>query len=437
MAIVCGNLRFSLSLSPQVMFSFEAGRRCESGPGKFTFDTKQGNDIFQLVEQAIQSQKALAGPGSAPPDPDVPPFLQHLWALPVGAGSGSGSGSGPGDNGSSRESDGDSGGSKPGSADGVLGRYDGADGAVAKGGGGGSKGRSLPEPPPTRVPLGHRQGSTTTSSSSSASSDDHTSFYSEPVDSLRLQPPPPRADSFYSDPISVLMGQTPPAAPAPPGGLYFCLYDQAALDLGHKAAALALDDGGGGSNGGSSSSSAASHPTAHAGEHIYDEPEGRDKGRGSVATDDNVYDTAGPAGPAGLWGGPRGPKAPGVLLKPPRLKPSLAPKPSRLAELPSWKEPLPPPPLKPWDMFLGKNNRNNNNNNNNNDNGNGNVGVGGSGVLVRGAGSELYSTVSKQRPPSPGLWLEQHAAAAAAHRHTHQPPPLRAPDLIYDNLGDV
>lgn len=42
----------------KVMFSFEAGRRCPSGPGTFTFQTTQGNDIFQAVETAIQQQKA-------------------------------------------------------------------------------------------------------------------------------------------------------------------------------------------------------------------------------------------------------------------------------------------------------------------------------------------------------------------------------------------
>ncbi|XP_061439777.1 docking protein 1 [Rhineura floridana] len=42
----------------KVMFSFEAGRRCESGPGNFTFETKQGNEIFRVVEVAIQAQKA-------------------------------------------------------------------------------------------------------------------------------------------------------------------------------------------------------------------------------------------------------------------------------------------------------------------------------------------------------------------------------------------
>ncbi|KAF4109772.1 docking protein 2 isoform X1 [Onychostoma macrolepis] len=34
-------------------FSFEAGRRCDSGEGNFEFDTKQGNSIFQSVEAAI------------------------------------------------------------------------------------------------------------------------------------------------------------------------------------------------------------------------------------------------------------------------------------------------------------------------------------------------------------------------------------------------
>ncbi|XP_027692122.1 docking protein 1 isoform X3 [Vombatus ursinus] len=45
----------------RAMFSFEAGRRCPSGPGTFTFQTSQGNDIFQAVEAAIQRQKAQAG----------------------------------------------------------------------------------------------------------------------------------------------------------------------------------------------------------------------------------------------------------------------------------------------------------------------------------------------------------------------------------------
>ncbi|NWI68537.1 DOK1 protein, partial [Todus mexicanus] len=42
----------------KVMFSFEAGRRCDSGPGNFTFETKQGHEIFSLVEASIREQKA-------------------------------------------------------------------------------------------------------------------------------------------------------------------------------------------------------------------------------------------------------------------------------------------------------------------------------------------------------------------------------------------
>lgn len=39
-------------------FSFEAGRRCDSGEGNFEFDTKQGNNIFQHIEAAINLQRA-------------------------------------------------------------------------------------------------------------------------------------------------------------------------------------------------------------------------------------------------------------------------------------------------------------------------------------------------------------------------------------------
>uniref|UniRef100_A0A3Q3IHA6 Docking protein 2 n=1 Tax=Monopterus albus TaxID=43700 RepID=A0A3Q3IHA6_MONAL len=38
-------------------FSFEAGRRCDSGEGSFEFDTKQGNVVFQAVEAAINLQR--------------------------------------------------------------------------------------------------------------------------------------------------------------------------------------------------------------------------------------------------------------------------------------------------------------------------------------------------------------------------------------------
>lgn len=50
-----------LLVLPQLTFSIEAGRRCDSGPGTFTFETCQADDIFSLIETAIQEQKAVAG----------------------------------------------------------------------------------------------------------------------------------------------------------------------------------------------------------------------------------------------------------------------------------------------------------------------------------------------------------------------------------------
>ncbi|XP_067087495.1 docking protein 2 [Osmerus mordax] len=41
----------------KLTFSFEAGRRCDSGEGSFEFDTKQGNAVFQAVEMAINLQR--------------------------------------------------------------------------------------------------------------------------------------------------------------------------------------------------------------------------------------------------------------------------------------------------------------------------------------------------------------------------------------------
>uniref|UniRef100_A0A8C3XFW5 IRS-type PTB domain-containing protein n=1 Tax=Cyanoderma ruficeps TaxID=181631 RepID=A0A8C3XFW5_9PASS len=45
-----------------VTFSFEAGRRCASGEGNFEFDTRQGNEIFQAIEAAIEVQRGRAEP---------------------------------------------------------------------------------------------------------------------------------------------------------------------------------------------------------------------------------------------------------------------------------------------------------------------------------------------------------------------------------------
>ncbi|XP_039943545.1 docking protein 2 [Hirundo rustica] len=50
----------------KVTFSFEAGRRCASGEGNFEFDTRQGNEIFQAIEAAIEAQR---GRGARGPEP--------------------------------------------------------------------------------------------------------------------------------------------------------------------------------------------------------------------------------------------------------------------------------------------------------------------------------------------------------------------------------
>ncbi|XP_057581291.1 docking protein 2 isoform X2 [Hippopotamus amphibius kiboko] len=52
----------------KVTFSFEAGRRCVSGEGNFEFETRQGNEIFLALEEAISAQK-----NAVPPGPQIQP----------------------------------------------------------------------------------------------------------------------------------------------------------------------------------------------------------------------------------------------------------------------------------------------------------------------------------------------------------------------------
>ncbi|XP_061586139.1 docking protein 2 [Cololabis saira] len=67
-------------------FSFEAGRRCDSGEGSFEFDTKQGNLLFQAVEGAISLQKTAPPQrqtsGGGPMSPDTPQNMNPGPALP-------------------------------------------------------------------------------------------------------------------------------------------------------------------------------------------------------------------------------------------------------------------------------------------------------------------------------------------------------------------
>ncbi|XP_034712483.1 docking protein 1b isoform X3 [Etheostoma cragini] len=462
----------------RVMFSFEAGRRCDSGPGNFTFETKQGNEIFTLVDQSIQSQKVLAEESqfSLPVnfDSDCPASLQHIRnANPSGAMTGSYDSS---SSSSSREADGDSGGSKPGSADGVLGKREGGDGGGGGGGrgqgtAGGLKGRNLPEPPamlgvlggggaPPKSPRGQ------VAAKGFSLADEHAGLYSEPADSVRL--PLHSADSLYSDPVDSIKAQSQTSNPSPPvptprlrpvgdeasgggvqgdhhlGGsnhrkpsdLYSHVYDQISLELSQKTSALSLNGAAGGGRGANSNrrppggkAEGASSPPALRLEHIYDEPEGCAKGGASVSTSSgmSIYDEArlephsqrrqgemvAPSGSESHRHSPpqQGPSRGTPQLPAPRWsKPATAPKPGRAAF--ARKEPVPLPPGKHGGP--GSNVKNNNNNNN--------IWGGGGGD----GGVELYSKVSKQKSPS----------SNSCYNQNHQAP-LRSPDIIYDNLGNV
>ncbi|NWQ82370.1 DOK2 protein, partial [Columbina picui] len=77
----------------KVTFSFEAGRRCASGEGNFEFETRQGNEIFQAIESAINLHRGWGaeeprrgGPGDNAPRPlghaKMPSWAQGHEELP-------------------------------------------------------------------------------------------------------------------------------------------------------------------------------------------------------------------------------------------------------------------------------------------------------------------------------------------------------------------
>lgn len=434
------------------MFSFEAGRRCDSGPGNFTFETKQGNEIFALVDQAIQSQKALvedhhlSRPNSFDPDCPASPAHIHNAASNVASGDNSGSSC------SSREADGDSGGSKPGSADGVLGKREGGDGGMGRGQVGGLKGRCLPELP-AMLGVGPRGQ---VAAKALPAADGTAGLYSEPADSVRL----PTFDNLYSDPVDSIAAQGKvPAPPTPmprlrpvadetlgdhhhvggnhrkPPDLYSHMFDHINVELKQKTAALSLSDGrrrgGKGANRktqppGGQGQGALSSP-ASSSEHIYDEPEGCAQGGGGSSSPlgMTIYDEA--------WVDPKrqdeaAPPSgsdmnystlslenmsescrqctpqPGPSRPLRWTKPATAPKPPKGGF--GRKEPMP----LPYGKTGGPGSNMNNNNN----------------IWSVGGRKEIYSKVSKQKTPSSPPWLEQQKQT-----------PMRAPDIIYDNLGNI
>ncbi|XP_066574416.1 docking protein 1b [Amia ocellicauda] len=390
----------------KVMFSFEAGRRCESGPGNFTFETKQGNDIFQIVEAAIKEQKAQAEEKhqSCPSLDSDSPIVQQIQnaiaeANRVGTPQ-------------VLEPESDSGGSKPGSADGIFGRRENRSPEEGKN----LKARSLPDPPglaskspasgtPPRSPLPR-------ATKNSSLLEDQCSLYSEPMDSVRL--PPTTAEALYSDPVDSIKAPTPcprlrpgderPLRQGKQEPLYSDIYDRVSFDISQRAIGLTLDkrprNGGG----------QAANELGASEDHIYDEPEGRAQ-NSTVLYDEarmeaNAWRKQGLEEPMGHevpynpntddYSVPAFGKQPPPRTKAP--KPLPAPKPApKPARLPQRKE----PPTLP----VGKGNLNNNNSSSDSN-----------------RDRDLYSKVMKHKAPSSSCSMDstQHSS-----------------DIIYDNLGDI
>ncbi|XP_077350124.1 docking protein 1-like [Lithobates pipiens] len=217
----------------KVMFSFEAGRRCASGAGNFTFETSQGHEIFQKVESSIRAQQGsenrLSGPTletEAPTD-----NMYHC--------------------------------SDPGQPD-ILGLALKNDAEEKV-----QRGRVLPHLPPVKVaqpqhlldPSMPGKVSTPPRSpvSHHSSDSEHLAVYSEPKDSVKGVKA--HFDPLYSDPVDsvcnkdVRSNKEKVASP-----LYSDLYEQVGYEL----------------VGGGVSSKTLSLSTVPPGreEHIYDEPEG-------------------------------------------------------------------------------------------------------------------------------------------------------------------
>ncbi|XP_043547213.1 docking protein 1b isoform X1 [Chiloscyllium plagiosum] len=250
----------------KVMFSFEAGRRCDSGAGNFTFETKHGNDIFLLVESSILEQKAQAEgirrslpPSEAGdhaalssverspecPSLDASPALSSEVLVVVGTSSGGPAGSPDHKSGLTE------GQATPHRKEQAPPR-----GAEEKELSKLLKNRSLPEPPAVGPPTPPR------SPKMSASSSDLASVYSDPVDALTVGKC--GSDCLYSEPVDSVPTCKPqePAAwkgfkdRKAPGQraepLYADIYERVNQDFSRLAPGAGPAE-----------------------EHIYDEPEGR------------------------------------------------------------------------------------------------------------------------------------------------------------------
>eukprot|EP00061_Rhincodon_typus_P014762 g42030.t1 len=238
------------------MFSFEAGRRCDSGAGNFTFETKHGNDIFLLVESSILEQKAQAEGSrrSFPPSEtgdhtalsslewspeclslDASSALSSEVVMVVGNGSPDHKSSLPEGLAAAPKKE------QRGSEEKDLSKL--------------LKNRSLPEPPGVGPPTPPR------SPKMPASNADPASIYSDPVDALTVGTC--GSDRLYSEPVDSVLpckAQDPAARKGfkdrrAPGQraepLYADIYERLNQDFSRLAV------------------------TGPAEEHIYDEPEGR------------------------------------------------------------------------------------------------------------------------------------------------------------------
>ncbi|XP_069779577.1 docking protein 1b [Narcine bancroftii] len=237
----------------KVMFSFEAGRRCDSGPGNFTFETKHGNDIFLIVESCIQEQKAEAEGNHRSHHPSEP-----------------GDGSGSADSLTTDQSPPNSAGvsSSSGAKGNPSSRAGGAEVPAAKKEQVASKGleekdlskhlkaRSLPDPPNTSPPTPPRSPVV-----KHVVNSDPTSIYSDPLDALSTGNR--NLDSLYSDPLDSVP-KAPSVLPTPrqvfKNGkaqgrhvepLYADIYEQVGYEFSRATISAKPE------------------------EHIYDEPEGR------------------------------------------------------------------------------------------------------------------------------------------------------------------